>query len=64
MSLKKLICTAQQLPEMFKMPIERFSKEVCRSLIAMLDFDRSGKLGLVEFKKLILEIFTWEVCLK
>lgn len=38
-----------------------FSKDVCRSMIAMLDSDHSGKLGLEEFKKLWSDILTWKV---
>ncbi|KAL7010735.1 hypothetical protein ACKWTF_016855 [Chironomus riparius] len=36
-----------------------FSKEVCRSMVAMLDFDKSGKLGLNELKCLFNEITMW-----
>ncbi|XP_057376389.1 calpain-B-like isoform X4 [Daphnia carinata] len=39
---------------------EGFSKDVCRSMIAMLDQDHSGKLGLDEFKKLWSDIQTWK----
>lgn len=38
-----------------------FSKEVCRSMVAMLDFDKSGKLGLNELKCLFNEITMWRV---
>lgn len=38
-----------------------FSKEVCRSMVAMLDFDKSGKLGLDELKCLFNEITIWRV---
>jgi hypothetical protein len=38
-----------------------FSKEVCRSMVAMLDYDRSGKLRMDEFKKLMYEIAKWTV---
>jgi len=37
-----------------------FSKDVCRSMIAMLDVDRSGKLGADEFKVLWIDIQTWK----
>ena len=43
-----------------KQPPE-FSEEVCRSMIKMLDFNNSGKLGIEEFKKLIFEIAKWKV---
>lgn len=38
-----------------------FSKDVCRSMIAMLDVDRSGKLGFEEFKSLWMDIRNWKV---
>jgi hypothetical protein len=38
-----------------------FSKEVCRSMVAMLDFDKSGKLGIDELKCLFNEITMWRV---
>jgi len=38
-----------------------FSKDVCRSMIAMMDWDRSGKLGFEEFKSLWIDIRQWKV---
>lgn len=38
-----------------------FSKDVCRSMIAMMDWDRSGKLGFEEFKRLWIDIRQWKV---
>lgn len=38
-----------------------FSKDVCRSMVAMLDSDRSGKLGYEEFKTLWVDIRNWKV---
>lgn len=38
-----------------------FSKDICRSMIAMMDVDRSGKLGLEEFKKLWCDVKSWQV---
>lgn len=36
-----------------------FSPDVCRSMVAMLDTDQSGKLGLLEIKQLLHNIFKW-----
>ena len=38
-----------------------FSKDVCRSMVAMMDVDRSGKLGFEEFKALWTNVRHWEV---
>lgn len=38
-----------------------FSKDVCRSMVAMLDTDHSGKLGFEEFKTLWNDIRKWRV---
>ncbi|KAG8225420.1 hypothetical protein J437_LFUL004620 [Ladona fulva] len=43
---------------------EGFSADVCRSMIAMMDFDRSGKLGLDEYKKLWKNINQWKEVFK
>lgn len=39
-----------------------FSKDVCRSMVAMLDVDHSGKLGFEEFRQLWTDIKKWRVC--
>lgn len=39
-----------------------FSNEVCRSLVALMDSDRSGKLGLDESHALLGDILKWKVC--
>jgi calpain len=36
-----------------------FSKDVCRSMVAMLDTDQSGKLGFEEFRTLLTDIKKW-----
>lgn len=41
-----------------------FSKDVCRSMVAMLDIDQSGKLGLEEFKRLLADIANWKAVFK
>lgn len=38
-----------------------FSKEICRSMVAMLDVDYSGKLEFEEFKILFNEVTKWKV---
>lgn len=38
-----------------------FSKDICRSMVAMLDSDHSGKLGMDEFKTLLNDIAKWKV---
>ncbi|XP_021945199.1 calpain-A isoform X2 [Folsomia candida] len=43
---------------------EGFSREVCRSMVAMMDIDRSGKLGLDEFVSLWKSIRTWKSVFK
>ena len=40
---------------------EGFNKDVCRSMVAMLDKDHSGKLGFEEFKELWSDIRNWRV---
>lgn len=34
---------------------------MCRSMVAMMDVNKSGKLGLEEFKTLMCEIAKWRV---
>ncbi|KAL1383959.1 hypothetical protein pipiens_013096 [Culex pipiens pipiens] len=41
-----------------------FSKDACRSMVAMLDEDHSGKLGFLEFQKLLTEIARWKAVFK
>ncbi|XP_031840305.1 calpain A isoform X4 [Nomia melanderi] len=41
-----------------------FSKDVCRSMVAMLDVDHSGKLGFEEFKTLWNDIRKWRAVYK
>ncbi|XP_050311774.1 calpain-A-like isoform X2 [Anthonomus grandis grandis] len=37
-----------------------FSKDICRGMIAMMDLDRSGKLGYEEFKNLWTTLRNWK----
>lgn len=41
-----------------------FSKDVCRSMVAMLDTDQSGKLGFEEFQQLLYDIAKWKAVFK
>lgn len=41
-----------------------FSKDCCRSMLAMLDTDRSGKLNLEEFEVLMGDIYKWKTAFK
>ncbi|KAL5286408.1 CAPN1 family protein [Megaselia abdita] len=41
-----------------------FSKDVCRSMVAMLDADQSGKLGFEEFEALLTDIAKWKAVFK
>lgn len=41
-----------------------FSKDCCRSMIAMLDADKSGKLGYTEFESLMNDIHKWKEVFK
>ncbi|XP_012522095.2 calpain-B isoform X6 [Monomorium pharaonis] len=41
-----------------------FSKDICRSMVAMLDTDHSGKLGFEEFKLLWNDIRKWRAVFK
>lgn len=41
-----------------------FSKDVIRSMVAMMDADRSGKLGFEEFKELWADVRNWKVTRK
>lgn len=41
-----------------------FSKDVCRSMVAMMDVDQSGKLGFEEFESLLTDIAKWKAVFK
>ncbi|CAH1283118.1 unnamed protein product [Diabrotica balteata] len=43
-----------------ELKLQGFSKDICRSMVAMLDADRSGKLGFQEFKELWGAIRQWK----
>jgi len=58
--LQRILNAYFKRDENLEFEFEGFSKDVCRSMIAMLDVDRSGKLGPDEFKILWLDIQTWK----
>lgn len=39
---------------------QNFSKDMCRSMVAMMDIDNSGKLGYSEFEVLLNDIAKWK----
>lgn len=43
---------------------QRFSKDMCRSMVAMMDTDGSGKLGFSEFEVLLNDIAKWKAVFK
>lgn len=45
-------------------PFDGFTADTCRSLVAMKDVDRSGKLGYDEFKRLWSDIRVWKLAFK
>ncbi|XP_042207805.1 calpain-A-like isoform X3 [Homarus americanus] len=52
------------LKRVFEFNFDGFTKDVCRSMIAMMDVDRSGKLGLQEFLQLWTDIRVWKNAFK
>ncbi|KAA0201974.1 hypothetical protein HAZT_HAZT007673 [Hyalella azteca] len=56
-----LILNFNSTPDPAEFEFEGFSKDICRSMISMMDVDRSGKLGLREFIRLWTDIRTWVV---
>ncbi|GFG39570.1 hypothetical protein Cfor_01000 [Coptotermes formosanus] len=55
-----VVCRDTPLGQAFETKNEGFSKDVCRSMVAMMDVDRSGKLGFEEFKALWVDIRHWK----
>ncbi|XP_021935906.1 calpain-A-like isoform X2 [Zootermopsis nevadensis] len=59
-----VVCRDTPLGQAFETKNEGFSKDVCRSMVAMMDVDRSGKLGFEEFKALWVDIRHWKAVFK
>ncbi|CAH1397162.1 unnamed protein product [Nezara viridula] len=57
-------CREAPFASAFEVTQQGFSKDVCRSMIAMMDVDRSGKLGFDEFKQLWKDIKQWKAVFK
>ncbi|XP_034934103.1 calpain-A isoform X3 [Chelonus insularis] len=57
--LCSIVCNNEQYNKSTEMHNEGFSKDVCRSMVAMMDTDHSGKLGFEEFKSLWADIRNW-----
>ncbi|XP_012250974.2 calpain-A isoform X2 [Athalia rosae] len=54
-----VVCNNEQYNKSVETHNEGFSKDICRSMVAMLDTDHSGKLGFEEFKTLWNDIRNW-----
>ncbi|XP_051175430.1 calpain-A isoform X2 [Leptopilina boulardi] len=54
-----IVCNNEQYNKPVEMHNQGFSKDICRSMVAMLDVDHSGKLGFEEFKSLWNDIRNW-----
>ncbi|XP_067007649.2 calpain-A isoform X3 [Anabrus simplex] len=59
-----VVCRDTPLGQAFETKREGFSKDICRSMVAMMDVDRSGKLGYEEFKALWKDIRDWKAVFK
>ncbi|XP_033222734.1 calpain-B-like [Belonocnema kinseyi] len=54
-----IVCNNEEYNKSVEMHNQGFSKDICRSMVAMLDVDHSGKLGFEEFKSLWNDIRNW-----
>jgi calpain len=59
-----VVCRDTPLGQAFETKNEGFSNDVCRSMVAMMDVDRTGKLGFEEFKALWVDIRHWKALFK
>ena len=59
-----IVCNNEQYSKIVETNDKGFSKDVCRSMVAMLDVDHSGKLGFEEFRTLWNDIRKWRAVFK
>ncbi|XP_029032114.1 calpain-A-like isoform X2 [Osmia bicornis bicornis] len=59
-----IVCNNEQYNKSLETHDKGFSKDVCRSMVAMLDVDHSGKLGFEEFRTLWNDIKKWRAVFK
>ncbi|XP_076675847.1 calpain A isoform X1 [Andrena cerasifolii] len=59
-----IVCNNEQYNKTVETHDKGFSKDVCRSMVAMLDVDHSGKLGFEEFRSLWNDIRQWRAVFK
>ncbi|XP_026302155.1 calpain-B isoform X4 [Apis mellifera] len=59
-----ILCNNEQYNKTVETNNKGFSKDVCRSMVAMLDVDHSGKLGFEEFRQLWTDIKKWRAVFK
>ncbi|XP_068970494.1 calpain-A isoform X2 [Bombus flavifrons] len=59
-----IVCNNEQYNKIVETNDKGFSKDVCRSMVAMLDVDHSGKLGFEEFRTLWNDIRKWRAVFK
>ncbi|XP_076176529.1 calpain A isoform X2 [Ptiloglossa arizonensis] len=59
-----IVCNNEQYNKSVETHDKGFSKDVCRSMVAMLDVDHSGKLGFEEFRTLWNDIRKWRAVFK
>ncbi|KAG7206288.1 hypothetical protein KM043_003666 [Ampulex compressa] len=59
-----IVCNNEQYDKSVDTHDKGFSKDICRSMVAMLDVDHSGKLGFEEFRTLWNDIRKWRAVFK
>ncbi|XP_043281587.1 calpain-A isoform X3 [Venturia canescens] len=59
-----IVCNNEQYNKPVEMHGQGFSPDICRSMVAMMDVDHSGKLGYDEFRTLWRNIKNWRAVFK